>query len=105
MSAPLPPRRPAPTFAPRFTLSLIYLFGFFFLYCAVLIAPALWEVAQAVPPDIQSNEAAQEATRQAASAAAQQAVQPRLIAAFVASVCTVALGAWSHALPGLNPKH
>ena len=41
--------RPSAAFAPRFTMSLIYLFGFFFLYCFVLITPTLFEISQAMP--------------------------------------------------------
>lgn len=96
MSAPLPPRRPPPTFAPRFTLSLIYLFTFFFFYCLVMVAPALYEVAQSIPPGPE-----QEA---AAAAAAKEAIQPRLLVAVLGSVLTVALGVWAKVLPGLKPQ-
>ena len=60
-SKPRPPyyRKAGPTFQPRFTLGLVYLFGFFFLYCLLLIAPSLLEVAQTVPPGPEQQEAAQ----------------------------------------------
>ena len=93
----LPPiRRPRPSFSPRFTVSLIYLFGFFFLYCLVMIAPALYEVAQTLPPGPEQEEAAKQA--------AQQAIQPRLAIAIAASVFTTTLGAHFKILPGLRPS-
>ncbi len=96
MSLPPPIRRPPPRFAPRFTVSLIYLFGFFFLYCMALIAPALYEVAQTLPPGPEQEEAAKQA--------AQEAIQPRLVIAFAASVLTTALGAHFKVLPGLRER-
>jgi hypothetical protein len=76
-------------------MSLIYLFGFFFLYCLVLIAPALYEVAQTLPPGPEQEEAAKQA--------AQQAIQPRLAIAIGAAVFTTTLGAYFKVLPGLRP--
>lgn len=104
MSAPPPASRPPPGFAPRFTLSLIYLFGFFFLYCMILAGPALLEVLQALPPQIETDEAAQRSVEAAARAATKEAVQPRLWWAVGASLLTTALGAWRKALPGLRPR-
>jgi hypothetical protein len=93
-----PPRRRAQSnFTPRFTLSLIYLFGFFFLYCLFGIGPALLEAYANLPPGI--DEATAE---QIAAKVAQQAVQPRLLLAFIASVFTVTLGAHFKLLPGLK---
>ena len=77
-------------------MSLIYLFGFFFLYCLVMIAPALYEVAQTLPPGPEQEEAAKQA--------AQQAIQPRLAIAIAASVFTTTLGAHFKILPGLRPS-
>jgi len=77
-------------------VSLIYLFGFFFLYCLVMIAPALYEVAQTLPPGPEQEEAAKQA--------AQQAIQPRLAIAIAASVFTTTLGAHFKILPGLRPR-
>ena len=102
MSQPPPPRRPPASFTPRFTLSLIYLFGFFFLYCAALVVPALWDIVQAVPADIETNPASQAATTEAAKLAAKEIVRPRLLGAFLASVLTVAVGAWAGRLPGMK---
>ena len=77
-------------------MSLIYLFGFFFLYCLVLIAPALYEVAVTIPPGPEQEEAAKQA--------AQKAIQPRLAIAIAASVFTTALGAHFKVLPGLRER-
>jgi len=77
-------------------VSLIYLFGFFFVYCLALIAPALYEVAQTVPVGPEQQEAAKQA--------AQQAVQPRLAIAVAASVLTTTLGAYFKLLPGLRER-
>ena len=77
-------------------MSLIYLFGFFFVYCMLLIAPALFEVAQTLPPGPEQEAAAKQA--------AQQAVQPRLAIAIVASVFTTTLGAHFKVLPGLRER-
>jgi TctA family transporter len=104
MSAPPPTRRPPPSFAPRFTLSLIYLFGFFFVYCLAMAAPALLDVLEGLPPEIETNEAAQRAAQQAAQRATQQAIQPRLWVAVAASVFSTALGAWWGILPGLRER-
>ncbi len=75
-------------------MSLIYLFGFFFLYCMLLIAPALWEVLQTLPTGPEQEEAAKQA--------AQQVIQPRLAIAITASVVTTTLGAHFKVLPGLR---
>jgi len=55
MSEPL--RSRPPTFRPRFTLSLLYLFGFFLLYCLLFVAPELYEVMQNVPTGPEQEQA------------------------------------------------
>ena len=65
MSSPRAPRHPPATFQPRFTLSLFYFFGFFFVYCLALIAPALIEVARTLPPGPEQQKLAEEVTREA----------------------------------------
>lgn len=96
MTLPPPIRRPRPSFTPRFTVSLIYLFGFFFLFCLLLVAPALYEVAQTLPPGPEQEEAAKQASK--------AAIQPRLAIAIVASVVTTTLGAHFKLLPGLRER-
>jgi len=91
-----PPRdprtRPRATFKPRFTVMLLYLFVFFFLYCFALVAPALWDVLQSLPPGPAQEEAARQAAR--------ETLRPRLLLAVVAAVLTVAAGSWKGHLPG-----
>jgi hypothetical protein len=89
-------RKVGATFQPRFTLSILYLFGFFFLYCLLLVAPSLWEVAQTVPPGPEQQEAAQQVAREVA--------RPRLWIAVVLSALTTILGAHYRILPGLRPR-
>ena len=90
------PQGRAPVFRPRFTLSLLYLVGFFFLYALILVAPELASVAEPGGPQ---NEAA---LRHAAEEAARQAIRPRLPMALVAALASVALGARWRLLPGLR---
>ncbi len=89
-------RRPRPSPVPRpfFTLGLLYLFGLFVLFCLVMVAPALLEVARSVPPGPEQQAAAE--------AAARRAVQGKLGWAFVAATLALALGAWRGWLPGLR---
>ena len=80
---------------PRFTLAILYIFGFFFLYCFLLVAPALWEVLQSTPVGPEQEEVAAQV--------AKETIQPRLWIAFVAAVATVALGMSRGVLPGTRP--
>ncbi len=89
-------RKVGTTFQPRFTLSILYLFGFFFLYCLLLVAPSLLEVAQTVPPGPEQQEAAQQV--------AHEVVRPRLWIAVVLSALTTILGAHYRILPGLQSR-
>ena len=77
---------------PRFTLMILYLFGFFFLYCFLLVAPALWEVLTSLPPGPEQEEAARRA--------AKETIQPRLWIAVVAAVVTAGVGIHRGLLPG-----
>ena len=89
-------RKVGATFQPRFTLSILYLFGFFFLYCLLLIAPSLLEVLQTVPPGLEQQDAAQQV--------AHEVVRPRLWIAAVLSALTTVLGAHYRILPGLQSR-
>lgn len=93
---PEPRRSPAPSFQPRFTLSLFYLALFFLLYCLVLIAP---ELAALVRP---AGPAEQAALQQAALAAARDAAAPRLPLALLLAVATLFLASRARVLPGLR---
>jgi len=96
-----PPDNPPPyyrktggTFQPRFTLSILYLFGFFFLYCLLLVAPSLLSVLQTLPPGPEQQAAAEQLAR--------EVVAPRLWIAVVLSAVTTILGAHYRLLPGLR---
>ena len=99
MSSPLPRRRP-PTFEPRFTLGLLYLFGFFFLYCMFLVAPALWELWQTLPPGSEEDEQALAQARELA----RETARPRLWIALAAALATTALGSYAGWLPGTGRR-
>jgi hypothetical protein len=88
----LRPRPPRASFAPRFTVAILYLFGFFFVYCFLLVAPELWSVWRHLAPGPEQQQAAREA--------AQRALQPRLWIAFAAAVASVAIGLHRGVLPG-----
>jgi hypothetical protein len=96
-----PPATPPPyyrkiggTFQPRFTLSILYLFGFFFLYCLLLVAPSLFSLLQAMPPGPEQQAAAEELAR--------EVVAPRLWLAAVLSAVTTVVGAHYRVLPGMR---
>jgi hypothetical protein len=89
-------RKVGTAFQPRFTLSILYLFGFFFLYCLLLVAPSLLEVAKTVPPGPEQQEVAQQVAR--------EVVRPRLWIAVALAALTTVLGAHYRVLPGLRPR-
>jgi hypothetical protein len=91
---PEPLRSPRPTFQPRFTLSILYLLVFFFLYCAVLVAPELYRVSRDVPAGPEQQRAAFEAARGAA--------RPRLPLALAAALGTLFVAGRAGVLPGLR---
>ena len=100
VSSPSPlRRRPPSTFQPRFSLGLIYFFGFFFLFCMLFATPALIEAYRNLPPGGASQE-----DLDLASQVAQRAVQSKLWIAFAATLASVALGAHTGALPGLRRR-
>jgi hypothetical protein len=79
---------------PFFTLAIVYIFAFFFVYAFALVTPALLEVMEAVPPGPAQQRAAEQAAYEAASG--------RMGLAFVLALATVVLGVWSKKLPGLR---
>jgi hypothetical protein len=80
---------------PRFTLGMLYLFGFFFLFCLILVLPALWDVLQSMPPGPEQQEAAREAARKAASG--------KLGLAFALATAATGIGMFKGWLPGTRP--
>ena len=87
-------RKPRATFQPRFTLSLLYLFAFFAVYCLLLVSPTLFEVAQTVPPGPEQQAIVEQAVK--------EGMQPRLWVAVVLSAVTTTMGAHYRLLPGLR---
>jgi hypothetical protein len=89
-------RKTGTAFQPRFTLSILYLFAFFFAYCLLLIAPSLLEILRTVPPGPEQQEAAEQI--------AHEVVRPRLWIAVVSSALTTILGAHFRLLPGMRSR-
>ncbi len=88
----LPTRRTQP-FRPRFSISLLYLFGIFVLYSLAVAAPALRDVYEKAPPGPQQQEMARQASREALRA-------PRIWVVAIAALATTALGTRLGLLPG-----
>lgn len=84
-------------FEPRFTLSILYLFGFFFLYCMLLVSPALIDVLQNVPTGPEQEEAARRV--------AQETIRPRLWIAGLGAALTTVGGVYYRVLPGFRQRH
>ena len=95
MAAPPHRRLPPPQLQPRFTLGILYVLGFFFLYCLAFVTPALLELLETLPPDLSEEEA-----NARGAEVAQRIVQPRLLAALAAAILTTGLGIWRRILPG-----
>ncbi len=96
MSGARPTRRPPALPRPFFTLAILYIFGFFFLYAFALVTPALLEVLRSMPPGPEQQAAAEQAAYEAASG--------RMGLAFALSLATVVLGVWSRKLPGFRGR-
>lgn len=73
-------------------MSLLYLVGFFVLYCFFFAAPTLQEILRTTPPGPEQERIAQEAVR--------LAIRPKLPIALLAALLTTVLGSLSGALPG-----
>jgi hypothetical protein len=89
-------RKAGAAFQPRFTLSLLYLLGFFFLYCLLLVSPSLIDVLRNVPPGPAQQQIAEQVVR--------EAVRPRLWVAVVLAGATTVLGSHYQLLPGLRER-
>ena len=94
MSAAPPRRRPPAVPRPFFTLAIVYIFVFFFVYAFALVTPALLEVLRTLPPGPEQQAAAEQAAREAA--------EGRMGLAFLLALATVVLGVWSRKLPGFR---
>jgi hypothetical protein len=91
-----PPPRGGAVFRPRFTLTILYFFGFLLLFCLAVAAPALYEVLQSAPPGPEQQTLAREAAR--------RAVGPRLPIAALAALAATAVGTGARLLPGLRER-
>lgn len=91
---PILSKRRAPAFRPSFTLGLVYLVGFFFLFALLFIMPELLTVLRDVPAGPEQEAVAQQVAREAAG--------PRLVWALLAAVSSVALGSYLEVLPGMR---
>ena len=100
MSSPPPRHRRPPPFEPRFTLGLLYLGGFFFLFALLVVAAPLWELWQSLPP---GSEESEEALAQARELA-RETLRPRLWIALTAALVTTAVGAYAGVLPGTGRR-
>jgi len=89
-------RKTGAAFQPRFTLSILYLFGFFFLYCLLLASPSLIGVLRDVPPGPEQQVIAEKVVR--------ERVRPHLWIAVLLSAATTTLGAHYELLPGLRER-
>ena len=87
-------RRRAPPFRPVFSLTLAYFAGFFLLFCLLIVAPALVEVAREGEPSPEMEARAQ--------IAAHDAIQGRLPLAMIAALVATGIGAYARVLPGLR---
>jgi hypothetical protein len=99
VSHPSRPRRP-PVFQPRFTVGLLYLCLFFFLYALLIVAPPLWDMWQSLPPGAEEDEQ----VLAQASELARGVVQPRLWIALAAALLTTGLGSYAGLLPGTGRR-
>ncbi len=94
-----PPGRPRATFRPRFTLMLLYLFGFFMLFALLFALPDLLAGVQELPPG--GDELTPEELDRAREIA-RGALRGRVPLALGAAVVATGLGIWTRALPGLR---
>jgi hypothetical protein len=91
---PLASRRRAPAFRPSFTLAVVYLLAFFFLFAFLLILPELLAVLRDVEPGPEQERVAQQVAR--------EAFAPRAPYAVLLALASVGLGSYLRVLPGLR---
>lgn len=84
------------SFRPHASLGLLYLFGFFFLFCFLLAAPTLWHVFHSMPAGPEQQAAAQQAVR--------DAMRPRVGIAFLLAASATLLGGRARMLPGTRER-
>jgi hypothetical protein len=97
----VPPRRSSrPVFRPRFTLSVLYLAFFFFLFGILLALPDLLEGARHLGPG--PDELTAEELDQARETARQALRGGRLLAALGLAAIATGLASYARLLPGLR---
>jgi len=79
---------------PRFTLLLLYLFGFFALFCALLVLPPLLDLLGGMAPGPEQEELAKQAAR--------EAMRGKLLPVFALAVISTGIGGYYGVLPGLR---
>jgi len=93
-TSPSERRRRPPGFRPAFTLSLLYVVVFFFVYAFLMVLPQLLDLLSSMPPGPEQE--------QAATRVAREGTHP--LVAFVLSLATTALGAHFQVLPGMRAR-
>lgn len=86
-------------FRPHFTLVLLYVAGFFLLFCLLLALPDLIEGARGLPP---GSGALTPEDRAQAERIVRGALRGRIHWALTAAIVVVGAGAWTGRLPGLG---
>jgi hypothetical protein len=87
-----------PTFRPRFTLMLLYLAFFFFLFAMLFALPSLLEAARNLGP----GELTAEELARGKDAARAALAGGRLVVALCLAVVATGLGSYARVLPGLR---
>lgn len=99
-SRPPGSRRRSTPFRPRFTIMILYVGAFYFLFALLLVLPALLDALAQLPPGGETPtpeelELARDVSRGALSGG-------KVYVALFAALAATALGAWRGLLPGLR---
>ena len=97
-----PPRRPRPAYRPAFTLTLLYLFGFFVLFALLFALPDLMRGVMQLPPG--PEELSPQELELAKQIARRALVGGRLFVAVGCAVVTIGLATYLNVLPGLKRR-
>lgn len=81
-------------FQPRFTLTIVYFFGFLVAYGLLMASPEIVEGLRSLPADADPTEAGRETVR--------QALRGRMPLAALAALVTVGGLTWLRILPGMG---
>jgi hypothetical protein len=100
MSEVPPPRAPRAVFRPRFTLTLVYLVFFFFLFGLIIALPDLLAGARELGPG--PEELAPEELERAREITRGALAGGRLLIALGLAVIVTGLGSYARLLPGLR---